>query len=347
MQSPVSHTTRPAILGSNQADPFDARTLNTMITRNALCGLTLLIAAYSLLTASAHSLRQRSPEDDSNQQLSDADHDHRRLSLKSLMKTNFKVSNDPKTTQAKGYVCARGEVPWDDHDEILAEIPSYISAYHARHKFFAIELDLVKDDIVTNFGGTGLFHTFTIWVVLRKLKPKVIVESGVYRGFTSWMIARATEDYSPLIVRVDPWEVGWNGVYGNPRPDTFVDYRGDNYMDFTRIDWDELFDEHFLSPEDKASTLFILDDQADQLRRLEQLSRMGFQHVLVDENFVPAMGVAFSVKDACDKTGDLRLAFARTDKSGESSPRRCDNARKDCKYMTPTEVGELLIDVCV
>lgn len=314
-----------------------------MIVRLAL--FVVLIATQCIVpTLGANSLRHRSrttdadvgdvdefsPDGDSHGRVS------RRLSLGSLMNTRFKVSNDPKTTEAKGYVCNKGEVPWDSREEMLSEIPSFISAYHARKKFFDIDLDLVKKDIITNFGGSGLFHAYTMWVVLRKLRPSVIVESGTYRGFTSWMIARATEEWAPLIVRIDPWAVGWDGVQGNPNSHRMVDLRGDRHQDITRINWDELFQANGLTQADKGNTLFILDDYADQLLRIGRIHGMGFQHVLVDENFVPAMGTAFSLKDACDYEGNLRRAFTRGTHS-EVVPRRCTNSRKDCTDLTLEE----------
>ena len=35
-----------------------------------------------------------------------------------------------------------------------------------------------------NAGGNGLFHSFALWFILRKIRPSVIVESGVFKVFS-------------------------------------------------------------------------------------------------------------------------------------------------------------------
>lgn len=227
---------------------------------------------------------------------------------------------------------------------------------------------------VTNHGGNGLFHAFWIWTLVRVLRPTVVVESGVRNGYTSWLIRRAMEanladadephdehllssssgDGSgraaakAVLYRFDPNERGWDGDRGVPPKEggvTVVDFRGRNrFQDISSVDWRRSFKKYGLDLHtDKKRTLFVLDDHQDQLRRMAEIKKMGFKHVVVDDNYLPGVGDAFSMKDACDADGRLRGAFADYyDESdgggGERVQRRrphekCDDYRQMCEVV--------------
>ena len=40
----------------------------------------------------------------------------------------------------------------------------------------------------SNFGGMQLAHCFALYIFLKKVKPSLIVESGVLRGQGTWLI---------------------------------------------------------------------------------------------------------------------------------------------------------------
>ncbi|KAL7468655.1 hypothetical protein ACHAXS_008889, partial [Conticribra weissflogii] len=177
--------------------------------------------------------------------------------------------NRPKT---KGYVCNKGTIDWDTKVQILSELNSFIEMHHRRQKIFKIDINNQS----LNYGSFGMFHSFILWVVLRKTKPSVVIESGVAGGYTSWLISKATEEWNPLIVRIDPKLKGWDGINLNPNASKMVNLRGDEYQDLAEVDWDVLYMTHGLSGADKATTLLILDDHMDQVTRLSQIRQMGF-----------------------------------------------------------------------
>mmetsp|Transcript_14740 Transcript_14740/g.31050 ORF Transcript_14740/g.31050 Transcript_14740/m.31050 type:complete len:405 (+) Transcript_14740:87-1301(+) len=245
---------------------------------------------------------------------------------------------DPKTIESKtieGYVCAKGKVDWDSRAHMLSELPGFINAWNERTAYFGKQINPGYAGI--NPGGNGLFHSFSVWLILRSIKPKVVVESGVRDGHMSWLIAKATEDWGPLFVRVDPVARGWDGVTDNKHADKMVDFRGENFVDVADINWDELLPQKkfFFAKKQKKETLFIFDDNQDHLKRILHLHKIGVAHAIFDDNYMPGVGPAFSVKDACDGTGHLRQyfnAYSGTDHE-LVAPKRCDGHHANCEEL--------------
>jgi hypothetical protein len=75
-------------------------------------------------------------------------------------------------TNAGGSVCSFGSVGWDDPAFLRTEVRSFAAAFHEQRKVFSKEND----------GGNTIQHSFAIWVVVRQLRPKLIVESGILNG---------------------------------------------------------------------------------------------------------------------------------------------------------------------
>lgn len=101
---------------------------------------------------------------------------------------------DPKSViqkelSTKGYVCEIGDPHWS-HDHLLKHMDSFVAAWNERKQVFA-----TIDKSTTNAGGNGLYHAFILWATIKNLKPTLIVESGVHMGATSWLIAKASEEW--------------------------------------------------------------------------------------------------------------------------------------------------------
>ena len=111
---------------------------------------------------------------------------------------------------------------------------------------------------------------------------------------------------------------------------TVFDFRGnDRFLDFNELPWNQIVP-------DRSNALVFFDDHMDQLRRLEEASSHGFRHVVYDDNYVPGTGDAFSIKNACDKSGQIRGLF--TD-NGEV-PKRCDEFGNSCTDFSPAQSVE-------
>jgi hypothetical protein len=56
-------------------------------------------------------------------------------------------------------------------------------------------LDVYKTrPIKENAGGMGVNHSWALWYILRQAKPSVVIESGVWKGHSTWLIHTALPD---------------------------------------------------------------------------------------------------------------------------------------------------------
>jgi len=73
-----------------------------------------------------------------------------------------------------------GPVPWTP-DDMRAKLEEFAALYERR-------------PIEDTSGGMSSTHCFLLWFVLQRLKPKAVVESGVWQGQATWIIEQACPD---------------------------------------------------------------------------------------------------------------------------------------------------------
>jgi hypothetical protein len=82
-----------------------------------------------------------------------------------------------------GAPCQLGEQPFEAGQKLLAtELLLFKEVYKEQR---------TKFNTSHNSGGNGLFHSFGIWFILRRLQSPLLVESGVHNGDTSWLMRNA------------------------------------------------------------------------------------------------------------------------------------------------------------
>ncbi len=118
----------------------------------------------------------------------------------------------------------------------------------------------VKD----NKGGSGFNDGLWIFAFARALDPEVIVESGVHKGHSTWVLRQACPDAEIHSFDVDLSHL----VYRDPKGS--LDGR----------DWTEAA----LPRLDGRNGLIFFDDHIDQARRLREAFERGFRHLLFDDN---------------------------------------------------------------
>lgn len=134
-----------------------------------------------------------------------------------------------------------------------------------------------------NEGGMGVNHAFCFFVVLRELKPSVVIESGVWRGQGTWLIRQAVPNSQ--IVCIDPRLDLVEHV------DPQAEYRKD---DFSQIDWSGYDIEH---------SLCIFDDHQNVMARLKEMKWWGFRLALFDDNYPPGHGDCYSLRKVFSGSG--------------------------------------------
>ena len=110
---------------------------------------------------------------------------------------------------------------------VAAEVGAFAAAYRRQREVFPATEG--------NNGGNGLYQSFGIWVTLRLLRPPVIIESGVWKGQTSWMIRQATAGWKPAFIRFDPSKR--EGLWKDTESRATLDFIGDHFVDFSKQPW--------------------------------------------------------------------------------------------------------------
>lgn len=162
-----------------------------------------------------------------------------------------------------------GQIPWANSD-LVAHLEEFATLYTQR-------------PIQDNSGGMKSPHLFYTWFLLKKLQPKVVIESGVWRGQGTWFMEQAVPHAS--FHCIDPTL-------------SRVEYRAKNAtyytQDFTTIDWSHL---------PKEDTVVFFDDHQDAYQRLVACAWMGFKHILFEDNYPSGEGDIYSLKKILSGSG--------------------------------------------
>lgn len=103
-----------------------------------------------------------------------------------------------------------------------------------------------------------------LYTAARLMKPSLIVESGVYKGQTSWLLRRACPDAQLVCFDVDLIQL----VY----------YEAS--IRYHEADWMEVI----LDGVDRCSSLCVSDDHVNQARRVREAYERGFDTLLFDDD---------------------------------------------------------------
>lgn len=157
-----------------------------------------------------------------------------------------------------------GEVPWT-RDDLRGAMGEFAGLYARR-------------PIQDNTGGMKSPHMFAVWFVTRWLQPKVVVESGVYLGQSTWLLEQAAPDAELICIEPVPEAIRYRS--------TRAEYHTE---DFSRIDWSNL---------PREETLLFFDDHQDAVKRVAQVRRAGFRHAMFEDNYPTGHGDCYSLKTA-------------------------------------------------
>ena len=113
-------------------------------------------------------------------------------------------------------------------------------------------------------GGSGFNGALQLYVAMRALKPDFVVESGVFRGLTTWVIRQARPQAE--IFCHDP------DLSGLQYRDVRARY---STADWSTADWSRL---------DPARTVAFFDDHVAQGRRVVEAQARGVTRLLFDDD---------------------------------------------------------------
>lgn len=135
---------------------------------------------------------------------------------------------------------------------------------------------IVKRRPFENTHGLCGVGAFALYWFLRRIRPSVVFEVGIWRGFSTWLIEQAAPAaeihcFDPVIMLepvLSKWKVG--RTYRSQR----AHYSSD---DFSCAPIREI-------AAGRRDALAFFDDHQNQFPRLLQCKRAGIKHVLFDDN---------------------------------------------------------------
>eukprot|EP00668_Euglena_longa_P029488 GGOE01036837.1.p1 GENE.GGOE01036837.1~~GGOE01036837.1.p1 ORF type:complete len:497 (+),score=120.83 GGOE01036837.1:44-1534(+) len=181
-----------------------------------------------------------------------------------------------------------GAQPWT-REALLKDLKHFIRDVYPRRP------------IKVNTFGMRLSHAFGCWFIVKTLQPKYILESGVHRGQSTWLMRQAAPEAK--IISMDPrtdmtyWDKGTTYYTGNGVGKSGYDVKP--FKDFAEIDWSFIVD--------KNEALILWDDHQNEFKRILKAYELGFRHMIFDDNWSPLQGDNYSLKQVCDETGGLAL----------------------------------------
>jgi hypothetical protein len=173
-----------------------------------------------------------------------------------------------------------------------------------------------KRPIQDNYGGMSSAHLFLFWFILKRLKPRFVIESGVWKGQGTWLIEQACPD-----ARIFCIDINWSHLEYRSTRAEFLS------TDISSHDWSRL-------PKDE--TLVFFDDHIDAIKRCRMCLEHGFRHVIFEDNYPPSKGDVYSLFEVFQNTGhkvsrNLRARVSRL--LGRLQDREIPANTKDSTYL--------------
>lgn len=162
-----------------------------------------------------------------------------------------------------------GQSPWT-RESMLGKLEEFSSLYK-------------KKPISNNLYGMKSPHMFYTWFALQELKPKAIIESGVYLGQGTWLMENACPDAKIHSIDIDLQQIQYKSKLA-----TYYD------QDFTKIDWTDL---------PKEDTVLFFDDHQNAYERIKTAKWFGFKHLIFEDNYPSSNGDCYSPKKAFMHSG--------------------------------------------
>lgn len=138
-------------------------------------------------------------------------------------------------------------------------------------------------DMKNNDGGMGSPDLFSLWFTLKQLKPKVVVESGVWNGISTKLIRKTLPDSK--IICIDPRYVPQGGYVDLSENTKY--YLGKDFKDFGDID---------LSEYNTEDIFCFFDCHQNALKRVQQCQEKGIKYMFFNDNYPSKCGSHFSLQ---------------------------------------------------
>jgi len=157
------------------------------------------------------------------------------------------------------------------------------------------------DEIQLNDGGMKINDMFSFYFLLTRMKPTVVVESGIWKGYSTKII-RKTLGNDVKILCLDPLDITKDGFRDDNVNTTYL--IGATFVDFEQLDLSEYGIDIV---NDVDGVLCIFDDHQNAAQRMSQCLQKGVKHVFFSGNYPVNAGSHYSIQHLIDN--DQRNVF--------------------------------------
>jgi len=156
-------------------------------------------------------------------------------------------------------------------------------------KFTNYDLDCFLENVYDNTfynnkGGMASPDMFTLYVALTSIKPKIVIESGVFKGLSTKLI-RKTLGKDVTIICLDPYDK-LNAGFRDTNVNTKY-YIGNDFIDFGDLN----IDHH--NPDEVFA---FFDCHQNAALRLEQSYKKGIKNLLFNDNYPVKCGSHYTLE---------------------------------------------------
>jgi hypothetical protein len=202
---------------------------------------------------------------------------------RALEPLGFQVSRfEPETTsrrmlspllQIRQIECLRREL-----EAALADFPD-LRLDSVEDKNFTVFLDALSGcPVRQQHGGSGVNAALILWALAQMIQPSLIVESGVLRGFTSWVLEKSAPG-----AEIHSFDISFADLrFRGPR------------IHYHQADWMTV---NLFAP-DRDRSLAFFDDHVDQWTRVREAAATGFRYLVFDDS-LPANALHGDGNAAC------------------------------------------------
>ena len=152
----------------------------------------------------------------------------------------------------------------------------------------------------SNEGGMGAPDLFSLWFILYKYKPKIIVESGVWKGLSTKLIRKTLPESK--IISLDPINLINKGFKDNNKNTTY--FIGNNFVDFKDLD---------LSMHNPDDILCFFDCHQNALFRLLQCYKKNIKNIFFNDNYPKNCGSHYTIQHILDND-DRKFKISKKNK---------------------------------
>ena len=156
-----------------------------------------------------------------------------------------------------------------DKDEILNELEEFKNLYKDR-------------PIKENIHGMRFQHMLATYFILKKLNPSYVIESGVFKGQSTWLIENTLPNSEILSIDIN---LNQREYISKKVKYTNIDFK---YQDFSNI------------PKD---TLVFLDDHVNHYERLQQAKFFNIKNIILEDNYLTGKGDFYTLNHTINNSG--------------------------------------------